>query len=153
MRNISADAFTFKVSLGRRPFTRRGMLSILNSLCDQLGLAEEQRPFCGAWCKALQSLTFLMVHRCYTIVPSTAVRSREHHTFCNASNDAIGAVSSLRTAQHDGTIQASFVFGKAKLAPSHVITITGLELCAAGLGIEIAGLINQELDIKPDTYA
>ena len=37
--DISADAFTFKVSLGKRPFTRRGVLSILNSLYDPLGLA------------------------------------------------------------------------------------------------------------------
>ena len=39
LRDIPADAFTFKVSLGKRPFTRRGMLSILNSLYDPLGLA------------------------------------------------------------------------------------------------------------------
>ena len=37
--DISADVFTFKVSLGRRPFTRRGVLSVLNSLYDPLGLA------------------------------------------------------------------------------------------------------------------
>ena len=37
--DITADAFTFKVSLGKRPFTKRGLLSILNSLYDPLGLA------------------------------------------------------------------------------------------------------------------
>ena len=37
--DISTDAFTFKVSLGEKPFTRRGVLSIINSLCDPLGLA------------------------------------------------------------------------------------------------------------------
>ena len=37
--DISADAFTFKVSLEKRPFTRRGVLSVLNSLYDPLGLA------------------------------------------------------------------------------------------------------------------
>ena len=36
---ISADAFTFKVSLEKKPFTRRGVLSVLNSLYDPLGLA------------------------------------------------------------------------------------------------------------------
>ena len=47
----------------------------------------------------------------------------------------------------------SFVFGKAKLAPSHATTIPHLELCAATLSIEITELINQELDIKPDAVA
>ena len=36
---ISADAFTFKVSLEKRPFTRRDVLSVFNSLYDPLGLA------------------------------------------------------------------------------------------------------------------
>ena len=36
--DISADTFTFKVSLRKRPFTRRGVLSIINSLYDPLGL-------------------------------------------------------------------------------------------------------------------
>ena len=182
--DISADAFTFKVSLGKRPFTRRGVLSILNSLYDPLGLAapvivrgklllrsmmanlgnlqpeswdeplpEEQRPAREAWCKALQALTLLMVPHCYTMASSTGVRRWELHTFCDASNDAIGAVAYLRTLQHDGSIQVSFVFGKAKLAPSHATTIPRLELCAATLGIEITELIIQELDIKPDAVA
>ena len=182
--DISADAFTFKVSLGKRPFTRRGMLSILNSLYDPLGLAapvivrgklllrsmmanlgnlqpeswdeplpEEQRPAWEAWCKALQALTLLMVPRCYTMASYTGVRRWELHTFCDASNDAIGAVAYLRTVQHDGSIQVSFVFGKAKLAPSHATTIPRLELCAATLGIEITEPIIQELDIKPDAVA
>lgn len=92
-----------------------------------------------------------MVPRCYTMASSTGVRRLEVHTFCDASNDAIGAVSYLRAAQDDGSTQVSFVFGKAKLAPSHATTIPLLELCAATLGIEITELINQELDIKPDT--
>ena len=170
---ISADAFTFKVSLEKRPFTRRDVLSVFNSLYDPLGLAapvivrgklllrsmmanlsnlhpeswdeplpEEQRLAWEAWCKALQALTLLRVPCCYTVASSTGVKKQELHTFCDASNNAIGAVSYLRTVQHNGSIQVSFVFGKAKLAPSHATTIPRLELCAAALGIEITELIN-----------
>ncbi|KAK2568828.1 hypothetical protein P5673_006873, partial [Acropora cervicornis] len=169
---------------GQRPLTSRGMLPVLNSLYDPLGLAvpvivteklllrsmmanvsniqpkswdeplaEEQRPTREAWCKALQALTLLMVPCCYTMASSTGVRRREVHTFCDTSNDAIGVVSYLRAVQDDGSIQVSFVFGKAKLAPSHATTIPRLELCAATLGIESTELIHQELDINPDTVA
>ena len=95
----------------------------------------------------------LLVPHCYTMASSTGVRRPELHTFCNASNNTIGAVSYLRTVQHDGSIQASFVFGKAKLAPSHATIIPRRELCVATLGIKITELINQELDIKPDVVA
>ena len=105
--DISADAFTFNLSLGKRSFTRRGVLSILNNLYDPLGLAspviirgklllrsmmanlsnlqpeswdeplpEEQRQAWEEWCKDLQTLTLLMVPRCYTMASSTVVRRR-----------------------------------------------------------------------------
>ena len=79
--DISADSFTFKANVGAKPFTRRGVLSVVNSLYDPLGLAapvvvkgklllramiakpepenwdeplpEEQRPAWEAWCQAI----------------------------------------------------------------------------------------------------
>ena len=37
--DLETDAFTFKVSLPENPFTRRGVLSIINSVYDPLGFA------------------------------------------------------------------------------------------------------------------
>ena len=37
--DLEGDAFTFKVVLPERPYTRRGVLSIINSVYDPLGLA------------------------------------------------------------------------------------------------------------------
>ena len=37
--NLENDAFTFRVSLPEKPFTRRGVLSVVNSVYDPLGLA------------------------------------------------------------------------------------------------------------------
>ena len=79
--DISANSFTFKANVGAKPFTRRGVLSVVNSLYDPLGLAtpvavkgklllramiakpepenwdeplpEEQRPAWEAWCQAI----------------------------------------------------------------------------------------------------
>ena len=38
--DLETDAFTFKVSLPEKPFTRRGVLSIVNSVYDPLGFVE-----------------------------------------------------------------------------------------------------------------
>ena len=37
--NLEEDTFTFKVCLPEKPFTRRGVLSVVNSIYDPLGLA------------------------------------------------------------------------------------------------------------------
>ena len=37
--NLEADTFTYKVSVPDKPFTRRGVLSVFNSIYDPLGLA------------------------------------------------------------------------------------------------------------------
>ena len=37
--DLETDAFTVKVSLPEKPFTRRGVLSIVNSVYDPLGSA------------------------------------------------------------------------------------------------------------------
>ena len=37
--DLEGDAFTFKVVLPERPYTRRGVLSVINSVYDRLGLA------------------------------------------------------------------------------------------------------------------
>ena len=37
--DLETDAFTFKVSLLEKPFTRRGVLSIVNSVYNLLGFA------------------------------------------------------------------------------------------------------------------
>ena len=75
----------------------------------------------------------------------------ELHTFCDASERAIGAVSYLRTIQHTGEVQVSFVLGKAKLTPAHTTTILRLERCAAIMGVELSEVITEELERKPDS--
>ncbi len=73
----------------------------------------------------------------------------EIHTFCDASVQAIAAVSYIKVFQKNGQVHVSFVFGKAKLAPPHATTIPRLELCAAVLGIEITEVVIEELAVQP----
>lgn len=37
--DVAEDVFTFQVAAEEKPYTRRGVLSIINSLFDPLGLA------------------------------------------------------------------------------------------------------------------
>ena len=102
-----------------------------------------------AWCKSLSDLIEVKVPRTYASVSLSEASRIEIHTFCDASIEAIAAVSYIKVVLQDGQAQVSFVFGKAKLAPPHATTIPRLELCAAVLGVEITELVMEELAVKP----
>ena len=91
------------------------------------------------------------VPRCFTSASLKAVSHHELHTFCDAFNEVIDAVSYLRTIHCYREIQVAFVLGKAKLAPSHATTVPHLELCAAVLAVEIAELITKEMHLEFET--
>ncbi len=178
--NLQTDSFTFEVTEEVKPFTRRGVLSVTNSLYDPLGIAapvtikakmmlrlmtenlkrhpldgwdkplpEKFRPAWEAWRKDLLELTKVKVRRVYASGPLSAASRLEIHTFCDASIEAIAAVSYLRVVHRNGLVQISFLLGKAKLSPNHATTIPRLELCAAVLGVEITETILEELAFTP----
>lgn len=70
--------------------------------------------------------------------------------FSDASTEAIGAVAYLKALQKDGKVEVGFIMGKAKLAPLSEPMIPRLELCTAILAVEMADLIQDELDLKLD---
>lgn len=174
--DISTDTFTFKVAVTDKPYTRRGVLSVVNSIFDPLGFAapvtvrgrlllrelssgvqdwdaplpDDKMPTWEAWKTSLQELSSLQVPRCY--VPMSLSRSTytELCLFSDASNWAIGAVAYLRTVTEEGRCKVGFVLGKAKLSPQPEPTIPRLELCGAVLAVEMADVILDELDHKPD---
>ena len=180
--DLETDTFTFRVSQESKPFTRRGVLSVINSLFDPLGIAspvviqgkmllrsmsthlknrqlgewdellpDQHHPAWKEWCQSLSSLQDLKIPRCYTTASLTDANRTELHVFWDASIHGIAAVCYLKSTHPDGKINVSFVFGKAKLAPSHATTIPRLELCAAVLAVEIAKLVIGEHAFKPDS--
>ena len=56
----------------------------------------------------------------------------------------------MRAVTKEGCCEVGFVMGKAKLSPQPEPTIPRLELCWAVLAVELAELILDELDHKPD---
>lgn len=173
---IETDTFTFAVATVVKPFTRRGVLSTVNSVYDPLGLVapvtiqgrailrnlvadkcgwdillpEETLHEWEAWRDSLQDLKQLHVPRKYTCTSLSTAERMELCVFSDASIKAIGAVAYLRASYKDGRMDVGFVLGKAKLAPRSQPTIPRLELSAAVLAVEIAELICDELDLKLD---
>ncbi|XP_069133221.1 uncharacterized protein [Argopecten irradians] len=174
--DVNTDSFTFRVSSEVKPYTKRGVLSTINSLFDPVGfvapvlikgrlilrscmsslsdwddpLPKELESIWREWTESLQSLRSLNIPRRYDQVKEEACVSTELHTFCDASKEAIGAVTYMRTVRSDGSGKLSFVLGKAKMAPHKGHTIPRLELCAAVLGTEVAQAAKEQLDINFD---
>ncbi|XP_069809647.1 uncharacterized protein [Dendropsophus ebraccatus] len=162
--NIEQDTFTFQVSPCDKPFTKRGVLSVVNSIYDPLGfiapitiqgkillrqlttenadwdsqLPIEKQQRWEKWKRSLEVLEQLQVPRCYAPSSLSAAIRREVHIFSDASMEAIAAVAYLRITGVRNETHCGFVLGKAKLTPKPAHSIPRLELCAAVLAVEIA---------------
>lgn len=173
--DLETDTFTYKVSTERKPFTKRGVLSTVNSLYDPIGfispviiqgkvflrdtmsqvsdwdepLPEDQQAEWDHWIESLKSLEELHISRTYVEASFDQTVEKDIHIFSDASVQAISAVAYLVTTDKKGKRQMGFVLGKSKVAPTHGHTIPRLELCAAVLSVEIADVISRQLEVKP----
>ena len=171
--DLQSDCFTFTVSKDAKPFTRRGILSVVNSIFDPLGfvapvtlqgkfylrrfvsgtvnwddpLPEEYRQEWEDWRSSLMDLENLKIPRCYSTVSYTKSTKKTVHVYCDASEKAISAVAYLVTMDADQNPHVGFLLGKTKVAPPHGHTIPRLELCAAVLAVEIAETIVNQLGL------
>ena len=170
--NLKDDTFLVKVPSKEKQFTRRGLLSIVNSIYDPLGfvapvtlegrllvrelttgtvkwddpIEDEKKVKWNAWVSSIEALNNLMLPRCYTDSSLETATRMEMAIFCDASVVAIGAVCYLRVFY--GTVcKTGFVMAKSRVAPKPAHTIPRLELCAAVLAVEMAETINKEIDI------
>ncbi|XP_061891197.1 uncharacterized protein LOC133641474 isoform X1 [Entelurus aequoreus] len=174
--DLMSDTFTFQVADEQKPFTRRGVLSTVNSIYDPLGflapvtiqgklilrelmenngdwdapLPQEMEETWSTWRCSLKDLSNLHIPRVYTQASPTAVSKREIVIFCDASTKAIAAVAYLKITEKNGTNHVGFLMGKAKLTPLSEQTVPRLELCSAVLAVELAELITSEMDMEVD---
>ena len=176
--NLNDDNFTFTSPKESRPFTRRGLLATINSIYDPMGflapvlirgkmmlrqatgastpwdevLPKAQWDQWKVWLDSLNELGNVRIPRTYASVPSTEIRTKEVHVFCDASEKAIAAVAYLKSVDIQGNTHVGFLLGKAKLAPTHGHTLPRLELCAAVLAVEVGELVREALGIQPDDF-
>ncbi|KAL1267084.1 hypothetical protein QQF64_002759 [Cirrhinus molitorella] len=174
--NLMLDTFTIQVPNTEKPYTRRGVLSTVNSLFDPLGflapitiqgrlllrelsletqewdtpLPENRHEEWTRWCNSLQNLRSLNIPRMYISIPLSEAEHTEICVFSDASMKAISAVAYLRASDQKGNTEVGFILGKARLAPKPNLSVPRLELCAAVLAVEMSELITEEINIKPD---
>lgn len=117
--NLEADSFTYLVSSEEKPYTRRGVLSTVNSLYDPLGfvapitlqgkallqeLSSEQSEWdapllpqkeaeWNSWKNSLMALEDLHIQRFYIPVSLSSTQRKELCIFSDASTVAVGAVA------------------------------------------------------------
>ena len=171
---VEEDILGLKTQPKTQPFTRRGLLSVISSIYDPIGLV---CPFvlrakiilqsvCRSslawdeelddvqkteWCLWLEELPRLEDFSCIrSLVPEEfgdVVHASLHH-FGDASEAAYGTASYLRLVNGDGRIHCSFLLGKSRLAPLKSVTIPRLELMAAVLAVKVDGNLRSQLSIQ-----
>lgn len=173
--SVNSDTFSFKVSLDEKPATRRGILSTVASVFDPLGflapflllgkkvlqemcqrgiewddpLPKELMPQWTSWLNELKNLHNLQIARCFAPDYLGTVQRIELHHFSDASSYGYGQCSYIRVLSEDN-VHCSFVFGKARVAPTKVVTIPRLELTAAVISSAVSSMLKEELELKID---
>ncbi|XP_075241673.1 uncharacterized protein LOC142336649 [Convolutriloba macropyga] len=92
--------------------------------------------------------SFQDVHLPRKLLNEIPISLIELHTFTDASELALSAVSYLRIEHIDESVSVAFVIAKARVAPIKRMTIHNLELQAAVYGTQLAQFVRDEMDIE-----
>ena len=174
---VEPDVISFAVSrVPEKPCTRRGMLSVIGSVYDPLGMGAPfvlhgrlilqeltRRKFgwddaapddlAAKWTEWLEDIPLLSeacLPRCLKPEGFGSVTSCEIHHFSDASTKGYGVVSYLRFTNDRGEVHCAFVFGKTRLTPLKGMTIPRLELSAAVLAARADVILRRALLITID---
>ena len=166
------DTFNFKTKLIQRPDTRRGVLSIVSSIFDPLGMIspfvllgkkilqtlckqnlgwddqipENIRGEWEAWLSQLPSLNNISPQRCYKPANINVIDYELHH-FSDASEKGYGQCSYLRMTDAEGNVHTVLVMAKSRVSPTKTFTIPRLELTAALVSVKVSTFLRKELNI------
>lgn len=168
-----SDCFTYDVDFERKPWTKRGLLSMTASLYDPLGfvgpvvllprltqqelcrrqlewddsIPEELLQKTVKWFDDIAKLRSIRIPRC--IKPEQGTDNRlELHTFSDASEYAYGAGVYARYSS-EAEIRVCLLIGKSRVAPLKIVSIPRLELTAAVVACQLYQFVIRELDLTP----
>ena len=170
--DLDSDELFFKVGKMDKPLTRRGLLSMLSSVFDPLGLAshfillarqivqelcraklswdveipQQQAEAWASWVRDLPGMCNVRFPR--RVQDKSGEVTHELHHFSDASEVAYGVASYLRVTRPDGSASTQLVMAKSRLNPLKPLTIPRLELCAATLATRQDAMLSRELDVE-----
>ena len=174
--NTDHDTLCFNINIMAKPLTRRGLLAMLSSIYDPLGLVS---PFLLKGRKIIQELckdSFQWDHPIPENIkqqwlkwksnlgkPNSIKTARRFkpenfgnvkgyslHHFSDASDIGYGQASYLRMVNEDGKVHCCLLIGKSRVTPLKVVSVPRLELTAAVLSVKICQQLKQELNIEED---
>ena len=166
------DTLCFRVQVKTKPLTRRGILSVVNSIYDPLGFGAPViqpmklllQSLCKIklkwddpipssyntqylqWIDQLPSLDAFQVARCYKTLGFGKLKQAAIHHFADASEKSYGCASYLRLVDGEDNINVFFLLGKTRLVPLKTITVPRLELCAATISVRLDQCLRRELN-------
>ena len=152
---------------------RRGLLSIVSSIYDPLGLVapfvlpakillqelcrdnlswddpitERHLMHWSVWIGELPKIQNFRVPRCIKPATLKEIASSQLHTFADASERGYGADSYIRFEDMSGKIHCSFITAKSRVAPLKKTTIPRMELSAAVCAARLDKLVRKEIDL------
>ena len=171
---IESDTLQFRIVIEDKPFTRRGVLSIISSIFDPLGLVSPYlldgkkllQEVCSSgaswdepipdsllcrwkrWLTLIVNLNNLTIPRCYKSSSLSEIVSVEMHHFSDGSFKAYGQCSYIRLVDVEGNIWCSLLMGKSRVSPLKSTIVPRLELTAALLSLRVSLFLKKELEYE-----
>ena len=97
----------------------------------------------------LENLQKRQIPRCFIPENLGNVQRIELHHFSDASTYGYGQCSYIRVVS-EYKVHCSLIIGKARVAPTKVVSIPRLELTAAVVSSAVSSLLKEELELKID---
>ncbi|XP_069990659.1 uncharacterized protein [Penaeus vannamei] len=172
--SMAEDCFTFKICLGDKPLTHRGVLSIVASIYDPLGMVvpltlpaemilqdmcqmqlgwdENMGDKEGArwrkWLEQLPKLSRFKLPRSLVPISFGSIVSYQLHHFADASQSGHGTASYLRMVNVSERVYCTLVMARARVAPLKPTSIPRLELTGATVAARKDCKLRKELGLK-----
>lgn len=112
-------------------------------------LPSELKPKWESWINDLRNLDKIQIPRCFTPENFGKVLRVELHHFSDASSQGYGQCSYIRLVGEE-KVHCTLIMGKAKVAPTKIVTIPRLELTATVISAAMSSMLKEELEIKID---